>query len=261
MSMNSVYTSAGSDFVRNLGDAARRHPVSTALIGMGVVWLMTGGRPAATASNLVRRGYDRLPDGAADWIADNTADAKQRVASLGDQLSGVTSGARAMLDKASSTLRDSGATTIDRAAKLTSQVGDVTTDFARAIPARSADLFSTTRDRLNLMLDEQPLLLGAVGLAIGAGIAASLPPTRIEAEYFGERADELKAKAAGFVGEKTQQVQAMAEEALETVAEEAKRQGFSADALKAAASEVGDKISATASAAGGNITSNDTRRG
>ena len=37
-------TENGSDFIKDLGDAARRNPVSAALIGMGVIWLFAGGK-------------------------------------------------------------------------------------------------------------------------------------------------------------------------------------------------------------------------
>jgi len=35
----------GSDFIRDLGETARKNPVSAALIGMGILWLFTGNRP------------------------------------------------------------------------------------------------------------------------------------------------------------------------------------------------------------------------
>jgi hypothetical protein len=38
-------TEKGSDFIKDLGDAARRNPISAALIGMGLVWLFAGGNP------------------------------------------------------------------------------------------------------------------------------------------------------------------------------------------------------------------------
>jgi hypothetical protein len=41
----------------------------------------------------------------------------------------------------------------------------------------------------------QPLALGAIGLAIGARIAAALPRTEMEADYLGETSDTVKAKA------------------------------------------------------------------
>ena len=53
----------GSDFLRDLGNAARKNPLSTALIGMGVLWLFTGSRPVERAEEIVRRTarFDRIP--------------------------------------------------------------------------------------------------------------------------------------------------------------------------------------------------------
>jgi hypothetical protein len=44
--MNNV-SEKGSDFIQDLGDAVRKNPLSAALIGMGILWLFAGGRPAA----------------------------------------------------------------------------------------------------------------------------------------------------------------------------------------------------------------------
>jgi len=41
------------------------------------------------------------------------------------------------------------------------------------------------------MLNEQPLVLGAVGVALGAAIAAAVPRTRAEDEWLGEASDRL----------------------------------------------------------------------
>jgi hypothetical protein len=255
MSMNSVYQNAGANFVSSLGEAARRNPVSTALLGMGVLWLITGGKPVDTATRLAKRGYDRLPEGATDWIEDGTTSVKRQVGALGDRLSDVGDSAGSMVETAASKARETGAAALQRASRLTSEATDVASDFARGLPSRSADLFGSARGRLNEMLDEQPLLLGAIGLAIGAGIAASLPSTRIEAEYFGESADELKAKASAFVGQQTEQLHSMADHALDAVSEEARRQGFSPEAVNAAASDVGDKVAQAASSVGAKLKS------
>jgi gas vesicle protein len=217
---------------------------------MGVLWLISGGKPVETASKLAKRGYDRLPDGATDWIEDNASTMKRRVGVLGDQLSDVGDSAGAMVETATSKARETGAAAIHRASQLTSEATHTATDFARGLPSRSADLFDSARGRLNQMLDEQPLLLGAVGLAIGAGIAASLPSTRIEAEYFGETADDLKAQAASFVGQQSERIQTMADQALDAASDEARRQGLSPENVKAAASEFGNRVSHAASSVG-----------
>jgi hypothetical protein len=59
--MNNV-SEAGSDFIRDLGDAVRKNPVSAALIGMGMLWLFSGSKSAAKAGEYVRKGMDRVPD-------------------------------------------------------------------------------------------------------------------------------------------------------------------------------------------------------
>ncbi|HEY0328445.1 MAG TPA: hypothetical protein VGC77_05035 [Rhodopseudomonas sp.] len=251
MSVNSSYETMGADFVRNLGQAVRRNPVSTALIGMGVLWLFSGGKTVDAAQRLARRsGLDRLPDAAAEALSSGRSAVQSRVNVLGEQLSGVGESAGAIVGNVSQTVRDTASDALDRASRLGSNVAGTASDFAQAIPERGADLFASARGRLSDMLEEQPLLLGAVGIAIGAGIAASLPTTRLEAEYFGETSDELKARAAEFVGEQSGRVQEFASSALDAAGDEAERQGLTPDQLKAVARDVGDKIKRVADSAG-----------
>ena len=47
--MNDGKIASGSDFVRDLGVAIRENPIPSALIGMGLAWLLTGGRSSANA--------------------------------------------------------------------------------------------------------------------------------------------------------------------------------------------------------------------
>ena len=47
-------TESGSSFVEDLRDAAARNPVSAALIGMGVLWMLTGAKSPAGAGNAFR---------------------------------------------------------------------------------------------------------------------------------------------------------------------------------------------------------------
>ena len=62
--MNNV-SEKGSDFLQDLGEAARKNPLSAALIGMGVLWLFAGSRPVERVSDFARSsGLDRIPDAA-----------------------------------------------------------------------------------------------------------------------------------------------------------------------------------------------------
>ncbi|ABD90120.1 hypothetical protein [Rhodopseudomonas palustris] len=260
MSVNSAYETMGADFVRNLGQAVRRNPVSTALIGMGVLWLFSGGKTVDAAQRLARRGgLDRLPDAAADALSSGRAAVQSRVNAIGEQLSEAGESAGAMVGAASQTVRDTASGALDRASRLGSEVAESASGLAHAIPERSADLLASARSRLSDMFEEQPLLLGAVGLAIGAGIAASLPTTRLEAEYFGDSSDELKARASEFVGEQAGRVQEFASDAVDAAGDEARRQGLTPEQLKAEAGEVGDKIKRAADHAGSRIQSAEQR--
>jgi hypothetical protein len=67
--MNNV-AETGSDIMQNLGDAVRKNPVSAALIGMGVLWLVSGGKSAPRAGEFVRKGMNLFPEAATDGFLD-----------------------------------------------------------------------------------------------------------------------------------------------------------------------------------------------
>jgi len=229
----------GLPLISDLGDAMRRNPVSTALIGMGLLWLFTGDRARVGAANVARKaGLDRVPDVAADAI-DRVG---EHFADVGGKMSEVGEQAAAAAGDMARTVRDRGADAFDRAS-----------EFGRAIPEAGADLLTEARDRLSTLFHEQPLLLGAVGIAIGAGIAASLPSTEVEAELFGETSDDLKAQARGFAARATERAGAVARDVASAAAEEARRQGLTQEGAMDAMRDVGGKAQKVAEAAEDNL--------
>lgn len=222
----------GLPLIGDLGAAMRRNPVSTALIGMGLLWLFTGDRARARASRFAHdTGLDRVPDVASDAI--------DRV---GDRLAEVRHSAATAATETMRAARDRGAEAIDRAA-----------EFGRAIPESSADLFDSAKTTLGELFNEQPLLLGAIGVAIGAGIAASLPATETEREMFGDTSDELKAQARDYARQQAARASEMARDVAGAAAEEARRQGLTPEAAMAAVREAGDKAKRVAEAAEDNV--------
>ena len=233
----------GSDFVRDLGDAARKNPISAALIGMGVLWLFTGGRTAERVGDLVRgAGFDRIPDAAGNALDAARSTLRSGAESIGDRVSSATE-----------TLRDSGAAGLDRVARAGSEYADAAYGYAQNIPDAGGALFSTARENLSELFRAQPLALGAVGLAIGAGIAAALPATDLEAEYFGEVSDNLKEKAADFASEQAERVAIVAEDVVINISEEARKQGLTVDAAKSAIADIPGKLGRVVDAAGKGI--------
>ncbi|WP_420133083.1 hypothetical protein [Rhodopseudomonas sp.] len=231
-------TSKAMPFIHDLGDAMRRNPVSTALIGMGVLWLFAGSA-GPRASKIARSaGLDRVPDVASDLVETGRA----RIHDVQDRISDSMADVGAKAASMAGAVRDSSSAVLDRAS-----------DLGRQIPEAGSELFGAARSRMTDLLEEQPLLLGAIGLAIGAGIAASLPSTAVEADLFGDTSDEFKAQARGLVDHASERVTAATRDAVTAAADEARRQGLTPDGVMKAVGEVGDKARRVVDAAEDNL--------
>jgi hypothetical protein len=114
-------------------------------------------------------------------------------------------------------------------------------------------MFDTVRSNLSELFEAQPLALGAIGLAIGAGIAAALPPSEVEAAYLGETSDTVKAKAAEFAAEQTARATTVAEDVMGAVTDEARKQGLTVEGAKSAAGDISAKVGRVVNAAGKGI--------
>jgi len=229
--MNDI-SERGSDFVRDLGEAARKNPQSAALIGMGVLWLFTGSRPVERGGESVRRaGFDRIPDAAGNAFKATRSTLASGVDSIGERVI-----------SAKDALQDQGADFLDNAARFGQEQFGAASEYALSIPEHGAEMFDTVRSSLNDLFRAQPLALGAIGVAIGAGIAAALPSSEVEAAYLGETSDTVKAKATDFVAEQTDRATTVAENVMEAVADESRRQGLTAADAKEAVGNISAKF-------------------
>jgi hypothetical protein len=258
----------GSSFVRDLGEAARENPISAALIGMGILWMFGG-----SAASVARRArVDRLLDRAGEASEATSSMIRSTGARLGENVTSATrkvqSSASAAIEGATRFGREQveGASrfgreqieeagrfgqeqtdTLGRYARSLPEYARSIPDYARAIPESGGEMMQTLRSNLAELFKAQPLALGAIGLAIGAGIAAALPPTKAESEYFGEASDAVQEKAKQFAGEAKE----VTEDAFNAAAEEARRQGLTLEGAKSAAGEVSQRASRVAGAATG----------
>jgi hypothetical protein len=216
-------TESGSSFVQDLRDAATRNPISAALIGMGVLWMLTGAKSPTGAGNAFRTaGSDRIPE------------------ALDNVRSGLKESAGSVRDVAASTLddvRERGASTLDNVA-----------DYGRGMLEPGA-VFDAARDGLSELFRAQPLALGAIGLAIGAGIAAALPKTDVEDTYLGEVSQTVKKQAAEIAGQQVDKATALASDVVEAASVEARKQGLTPDGAKAAVDDITGRVGRVVDAA------------
>ncbi|GBD50214.1 DUF3618 domain-containing protein [Methylopila sp. Yamaguchi] len=167
-------SNGGADFARNAAAQARDNPLPILLIGAGLAWLMSGRKPASglsvggLQSAGVRKTHDArdMAAGAASTVSDAVSSAS---ASLKGAFAAGASGVGAAGSKAGS-LADSAGSAVRSGGE---QLGNAASELQR-------------------LCAENPLVVGAIGLAIGAVLGAALPNTETENRLMGAEADELK---------------------------------------------------------------------
>lgn len=98
----------------------------------------------------------------------------------------------------------------------------------------------STADDASRFMREQPLVVGAAGIALGAFIGALLPPTRMEDRLAGQRSDAITDDVEKLADEKLQEGASTAREKLQKTAEEVRE--TASDTL----SKVDSKVDAAA---------------
>lgn len=151
--------SGANEFVANLGGSVKHNPLPVALVSIGLAWLMAAGKK---------------PE---DFGPSTTDKLRERASDTLNRASGTVESAKHRLSETAQTMRE-----------------------------RASGIASTTRQQaerakgsFEYMLREQPLALGAIGLAIGAIVASVAPRTRQEDELMGEARDRLMEEKLGEV--------------------------------------------------------------
>ena len=172
--MGYLRTSLPADFGSNLSRSIRDNPLPVALVGIGLAWLMMGGQPGRRNGLREAEGFDyEFEDTAAGLGGARAGAAGERLKARASELS---ARAREVADSVSEKV---GASTESARVRLTE------------LGSRSRERYQRARGSVNHVIEEQPLVLGAIGLAVGAVLGASLPRTRQEDQWMGETRDRL----------------------------------------------------------------------
>lgn len=157
----------GRELAQNIGNAVKANPVPALLTSVGLLWLYASRNEPAPAP---RTDY-------ASADSDEGAGVLDRARDMGEEVS----------DKVSSTWNQAKS----RVSGTASRVAD-TAHGAR-------DSLMHQKDRAvqgyNHLLRDNPLALGAIGIAVGALLGIALPTTEPENRLMGEASDNLAEKA------------------------------------------------------------------
>jgi hypothetical protein len=211
--MDYLRNSGGNEFVHNLGGQVKNNPLPVAIVGIGLAWLMASSKnpPPQYASESSGPGLG------------------ERAGQMRDKVSGMASSASGLASSAKSRMSEGTQAMGERVR----QVSDTLSSVGQSTRQRVSDLGGSARyqvDRarsgMNYMMREQPLALGAIGLAIGAVFAAMAPRTRKEDELMGDTRDRLLDQAKEAGKEKLEQAKDVANAAMSTATKEAEQRGL-----------------------------------
>jgi hypothetical protein len=159
----------GGEFAGNLGDAAARNPIPLLLTSVGVAWLMMSRRDGG---------------GRSSWRADGT-----------DAAGKVTAAAEGVGERVRDAYESSRETLTNATDSLRSQAETLQWRASRAASA-TREQVEHAHERMDRLLHEQPLIIGALGLAAGAIIGALVPATETEQHLLGDVRDKAVKKVA-----------------------------------------------------------------
>lgn len=150
--------------------------------------------------------------------------------SLADSVSGSVSGMAGRASDALASARSAVGEGLheagDRAQRTAHDLRGAGSETLGEVRHSAADVGYQARATFLDVLEREPLVIGAIGLAVGAAIGAFLPATEIEREHLGPAGEALKEKADALVDRGMAKAKEAAAEVYETARDEADRQGL-----------------------------------
>ena len=176
----------GGELATNLGSAIRENPMPVLLTAAGLAWM-------AVSSN---RPKTSLKARTADYDYDPAAQEYHRNESkINETDSGVVAKAGRLMGAGAEATRQKVASSKEAVASGLSKTGETAQAQADRV-----------REGFNNLLEEQPLILGALGIALGAAIGAVLPTTEQEDRLLGRVRDQTMAQIKETSSESLNQV-------------------------------------------------------
>ncbi|MBQ2260035.1 MAG: DUF3618 domain-containing protein [Loktanella sp.] len=225
----------GGDLGRAVSDTVARNPAAVVLTTVGLAWLFLG------QGNKPRRA--RTPASDYDWSDQGRGHRAAKSVDIDD-------------DTMWQMISHSAATVSDKASELKERLTHGLEDLseeakARVLAAREAahdarqasqEAMQKNTRRASDFFDEQPLVAGALAVAVGAAIGGLIPHTRLEDDTLGATSDKLYADAQALYREERDKVRAAAKVAVADVKDEVRKAGDDLQDMLSEGKNVGDVI-------------------
>jgi len=240
----------GGEIGRSVQRAVKENPLALAVTGVGLGWLIFGQGRDPDDRRPVDHALPRASDvneplhpatrpqmrAEPDWTRPDpdefvTPGDFDDGPSKGDRAKGAAHDAGARMQHGADRMREGASARAaaararsermqERLSRGTEHLGDASRERVirarrRAMEARDSASRGARRgaDRAADFFEEQPLVAGALALALGAALAGGLPRSRTEDRYLGEQSDNLMDEAERIYREESQQAKSVAQAA------------------------------------------------
>lgn len=198
----------GGEFAENLGNSLKANPLPVMLTSVGLLWMMVGQRnPSGYRSQSHDSANDMFGNNTSVYGHEGEAGRMDKMKAKGSQLKEKAgsareraSGFKQRASASSHDIRDKAAATREQLRESASHARD---GFGRSV--------GSARSNFEHYLEEQPLALGAIGIALGAMIGASLPRSQAENRAIGDISERARHKASEMAEKGYQKANEMGE--------------------------------------------------
>ena len=205
-------TGSQGSFIDGLAAAARENPLAAALIGGGALWLLIGSDKLKNAAGSVTSAAAPLSDLGARAQRSAASAWDDTYGAIRDRTSSMQNDASRGINEAVGNARTAASDAVSGAAETMGERFDESIAGARelfdrvgqALPRK--ETLRQAQSSLSDLLERQPLVLGAVGLAIGATVAGALAKSSLEDEWVGNLSDGMKADLKERAGAVSQSI-------------------------------------------------------
>jgi len=213
----------GADMVLNLGRQATDNPLSVALLGAGLAWLMLAQRRSRDGKAVRTTKGD---GSVATTEPASLSEPTDRTTAMASKMDKTTRRVSRKAEDATDQASEAATSAYERASGMMDRARETTTEtYGRARDAMERSVSSAMEGTRGLtkFMQEEPLVVAGLGIALGALVGALLPATEIENRAMGETSDQLKRDARAVAREQWERGKDIAEDGWDEAKEAARR--------------------------------------
>lgn len=221
-------TDTAGGWRHSMMETIKANPMPAALVGLGVGWMLLNRPGRDSHLSELDSGYAYRPTPYGRAVSPSTSYRPQTFRSESDGGSLATAAGSAqeavtgVADQAQQTASQAMHQVQGAAGDMMEQVQDAGSEVVERVQEQA----SRAQGLLERQLQDNPLLVGAVAVAIGGVLAGTVRPTQREDQLLGPARDRVVGSARELTEDTMQKVSQVVEEVQTTATEEAKKQSL-----------------------------------